>query len=77
MKVKVYGADWCSDCITVKNFFKSIKIKFEYIDISKDEKAQRFVEEANQGKRIIPTIIINGETYINPSISELNKLIKY
>ena len=51
-------------------------MKFEYIDISKDEKAQRFVEEANQGKRVIPTIIVNGETYINPSISELNKLIK-
>ena len=23
MKIKVYGADWCSDCVTAKNFLDS------------------------------------------------------
>ena len=50
--VKVYGADWCSDCVTAKKFLESKKIDFEYIDITKDELAVRFVENVNDGKRI-------------------------
>jgi thioredoxin reductase (NADPH) len=75
MTIKVYGADWCSDCIFAKNFFNSLNLKFEYVDITKDNQAKSFVEEVNKGKRIIPTIIIDGVTYVNPSLNELNKII--
>ena len=75
MTIKVYGADWCSDCIVAKNFFNSLNLKFEYVDITKDNHAKSFVEEVNKGKRVIPTIIIDGVTYINPSLNELNKII--
>lgn len=74
-KIKVYGADWCSDCIKVKNFLNSKNFFFEYIDITKDDNAQMFVEQVNKGKRIIPTVLINGEIHINPLISQLIKLI--
>lgn len=74
-KIKVYGADWCSDCIKIKNFLKSKNLFFEDIDITKDDNAQMFVEQVNHGKRIIPTVLVNGETHINPSISQLIKLI--
>ena len=75
MDIKVYGADWCSDCITVKNFFNSKKINFEYIIITDDSEAIAFVEKINNGKRIIPTIVINNKIYSNPGISQLNKMI--
>ena len=75
MTIKVYGADWCSDCIVTKNFLNSLNLKFEYVDITKDNQAKSFVEEVNKGKRVIPTIIIDGLTYVNPSINELNKII--
>ena len=75
MTIKVYGADWCSDCIVTKNFLNSLNLKFEYVDITKDNQAKSFVEEVNKGKRVIPTIIIDGVTYVNPSINELNKII--
>ena len=74
--VKVYGADWCSDCITAKNFLNSKNIDFEYIDITEDETAVAFVEKVNDGKRIIPTLLIAGETYTNPGIPGLIKLFK-
>ena len=74
-KIKVYGADWCSDCVKVKNFLNAKNFFFEYIDITKDNNAQMFVEQVNNGKRIIPTVLINGEIHINPSTSQLIKLI--
>jgi thioredoxin reductase (NADPH) len=74
--VKVYGADWCSDCITAKAFLNSKKIDFEYIDITDNETAVAFIEKVNDGKRIIPTLLIDGETYTNPGIPGLINLFK-
>ena len=31
MNIKVYGADWCSDCVVVKRFFDEKGINYEYI----------------------------------------------
>ena len=36
MNIKVYGADWCIDCVNAKNFLDSKKVKFEYIDITEN-----------------------------------------
>ena len=74
--VKVYGADWCSDCITAKNFLDSKNIAFEYIDISDNETAIAFIEKVNNGKRIIPTLLIDGESHTNPGIAGLINLFK-
>jgi len=74
--VKVYGADWCSDCITAKAFLNSKNIDFEYIDITDNETAVAFIEKVNDGKRIIPTLLIDGETYTNPGIPGLINLFK-
>ena len=75
MIVKMYGADWCSDCITAKNFLNSKGVIFEYIIITENNDAVDFFEKVNNGKRIIPTVLVNGETHINPSVSQLIKLI--
>jgi len=74
--VKVYGADWCSDCITAKKFLDSKNISFEYIDITDNDTAIAFIEKVNNGKRIIPTLLIDGESYTNPGIPGLINLFK-
>jgi len=74
--VKVYGADWCSDCVTAKKFLNSKNIDFEYIDITDNDTAIAFIEKVNDGKRIIPTLLIDGKTYTNPGIAGLIKLFK-
>ena len=74
--IRIYGADWCSDCIVAKNFLTSRKIKFEYIVITENKEAIEFVMKINNGKRIIPTIEIDGETYTNPGIKKLMEIIK-
>ena len=75
MKIKMYGADWCSDCISAKFFLKSRGIKFEYIVITDKDDAIAFLDRVNKGKRIIPTLVVDGEIHINPGINGLMKII--
>ena len=75
MNIKVYGADWCSDCLIVKKVLKSKEIEFEYIDITNNEQAIALVEQANNGRRVIPTLVIDGAIYTNPGINELMKIL--
>ena len=75
MKIKMYSADWCSDCRVAKKFLDEHDIAYELIDVSKDALAADYVRSVNGGKRIIPTFNIDGEIYTNPGIQELVKLI--
>ena len=76
MDIKVYGADWCSDCVNAKNFLSSKGVDFEYIIITNNNEAIAFLEKVNNGKRIIPTLVVDGEIYTNPGISGLIKIIE-
>tara|TARA_R110002074_G_scaffold76560_2_gene174148 strand:+ start:18339 stop:19748 length:1410 start_codon:yes stop_codon:yes gene_type:complete len=69
--LKLYGADWCPDCRRAKAFLKENNIPFDFIDVDLDEGATRLVEKINNGKRIIPTIDLNGTTYTNPKNAAL------
>ena len=75
MTIKIYGADWCSDCIVAKNFLSSHQIQFDYINIMDNDIAIKMIEKINNGKRIIPTILVDDKVYVNPGISELMKII--
>jgi len=76
MNIKVYGADWCSDCVITKRFLEEKGVEFEYIIITDNQEAIDFLEKVNNGKRIIPTLDIEGVIYTNPGISGLMKIIK-
>ena len=70
-EIKFYGADWCSDCRRAKKFLKENNIDFDFIDVDINADATQLVESINKGKRIIPTIVINGKAYTNPDNSQL------
>ena len=76
MKIKIYGADWCPDCVNAKNFLHSKGVEFEYIIITDNKEAISFVEKINNGKRIIPTLVVDGETHTNPGINGLMKILE-
>ena len=75
MNIKVYGADWCSDCVTAKKFLNSKEVDFEYIDITDNNQAITVIEEINNGKRVIPTLIVDGVSFTNPGINGLMKIL--
>jgi len=76
MNIKVYGADWCSDCVSTKKFLDAKAVDYEYIDITDNEEAITLVEKINKGRRVIPTLIVDGLSYTNPGINGLMKIIK-
>ncbi|MFL0079713.1 FAD-dependent oxidoreductase [Tenacibaculum maritimum] len=74
-RVQLYGADWCPDCRRAKSFLRDNNIHFEFIDVDTYKWATEKVEEINNGKRIIPTILIDGKPYTNPDNIKLTALL--
>jgi thioredoxin reductase (NADPH) len=74
-RVLLFGADWCPDCRRAKNFLRDNGVNFEFIDVDSNDWATQKVEEINNGKRIIPTILIDGVPYTNPDNTQLTELL--
>ena len=74
-EIQLYGADWCPDCRRAKAYLKENNIQYEFIDVDLDESATKRVESINNGKRIIPTVIINGKPYTNPNNDQLASVL--
>ena len=74
--VVLYGADWCPDCRRAKHYLQNNKINFQFIEVDKHIWASEKVESINNGKRIIPTILINDKPYTNPDNSVLKEVLK-
>jgi len=75
-RVILYGADWCPDCQRAKSYLQDNQINYQFIEIDKYDWAAQKVEQINNGKRIIPTIIINGKSYTNPDNSILKEVLQ-
>ncbi len=71
-KITVYGAPWCPDCRQSKQFLGEQRIRYNWVDIDEDEEGRKRVQELNDGKQIIPTIIFeDGSILVEPSNAEL------
>ncbi|MCB0181287.1 MAG: FAD-dependent oxidoreductase [Anaerolineae bacterium] len=70
--ITVYGAPWCPDCRRSKRFLSEQQIDYEWVDIEQNQEGQAYVEEINDGKRIIPTIVFDDDSIlVEPSNAEL------
>jgi thioredoxin reductase (NADPH) len=68
----VYGASWCPDCRRAKQFLSSHRIEYEWIDLEEFPDRAVEVEQRNQGKRIIPTIVFPDDSFLaEPTNDEL------
>ncbi|MFS4455836.1 FAD-dependent oxidoreductase [Maribacter sp. 2304DJ31-5] len=74
-RVQLFGADWCPDCRRAKSFLRDNSINFQFIDVDKHDWATQKVEEINNGKRIIPTLLIDGVPHTNPDNLVLTELL--
>jgi thioredoxin reductase (NADPH) len=71
----LFGADWCPDCRRSKSFLDDNEINYQFIDVDKYEWATNEVERINKGKRIIPTVVIDGAAHTNPDNQKLVELL--
>ena len=68
----MYGTHWCQDCKRTKKFFGEHRVAYEFVDVDQDPEGLRVVEQANAGKRIIPTLVFaDGSVLIEPSNADL------
>jgi len=75
-KIIVYGAMWCPDTLRALHFFSENNIEIVFKDIDSTDENTKFVEETNNGMRIIPTILLpNGSILVEPSNSELERAL--
>ena len=71
-KITVYGAPWSPDCRQSKQFLGEQRVRFNWVDIDEDEAGRKRVQELNDGKQIIPTIIFEGGSIlVEPSKADL------
>lgn len=67
-----YGASWCADCRRARAFLDHHRVPYTWVDLEEHPEAQEIVERYNDGKRIIPTILLgDGSVLVEPSNAEL------
>lgn len=74
-RIVFYGADWCPDCLRAKSFLESHGLHYMFIDVDVYQWATDRVQEINKGKRIIPTLTIDGVPYSNPDNATLQQVL--
>ena len=71
-KITVYGAPWCPDCRRSKQFLGEQRIPFSWVDIDQDQEGREYVQRANEGRQIIPTIVFeDGSILVEPANADL------
>lgn len=73
--IRIFTTTWCGDCFRAKSFLDRNGVRYEEVDIEKNEAALQTVMNANGGRRRVPTFEIDGQFHGNPAINELAKLV--
>ncbi|MDQ6677389.1 MAG: glutaredoxin family protein [Acidobacteriota bacterium] len=76
IKIKVYGADWCSMTTRTIEHLEEVGAPFEYVDVDEDEAAAQWVKDQNGGKEKKPTVDLGGKVLTEPSNAELDVALK-
>jgi len=71
-QITVYGTVWCPDCKRSKAFLGEQRVQYQWVDIEQDEEAAKYVEQVNNGRRTVPTIVCrDGSILVEPTNAEL------
>lgn len=73
--VKLYATRWCGDCRRSKRLLDLLGVAYEWIDLSRDEEAQREAVRLS-GRHAIPVVALpNGRILVEPSDPELSRAL--
>ncbi len=77
--ITMYTTVWCGYCRRLERQMDEAGIAFRKIDIEAEERhgvgAGERIEAETGGFRTVPTIEIEGELYVNPSIAEIKQAV--
>jgi len=63
-KIIVYTSDNCVFCNSIKKLLKNKKLKFEEVNISKNDSLKKKMIEKTNGIMTVPQIFINSKSFI-------------
>lgn len=70
--ITVYGAPWCPDCKRAKQFLGEQRVPYNWVDIDQDEAGRSYVQQANNGRQVIPTVLFeDGSILVEPTNAEM------
>jgi len=74
-QITIYTRPWCGSVMRAKRWLDQRGIPYTEIDIAKDSKAARTVEDLNAGSQSVPTILMDGvRVATEPSTADLERL---
>ncbi len=74
LKVKIYSTPACPHCKAAKNYFKSLGIPFEDVDVSKDQReAERMVQKTHQYG--VPVIEMGNQIVIGFDRNKIDRIL--
>ncbi len=72
----MYGTKICDDCIRTKKLFDDHAIKYEFIDITDDEKATGTALKLSKGLHVTPVLLFpDGLVLLEPMDKDLIELL--
>ena len=74
--VTVYGSRSCPDTGRATRYLDGRKIPYEFKSVDDFPEFNDYIAKLNGGKRVMPTIQVNNEVFINPSDDELGKAVE-
>jgi thioredoxin reductase (NADPH) len=69
--VVLYSTRWCPDCLETRRWLTEHRIDFEEIDVDDNPRANELITQYGYGRRVLPTLDVDGRISINPKPEEL------
>ena len=68
-QLTVYATSWCPYCAYLRADLAEAGVEYVEIDVDRDPKAGKLVEQLNNGNRTVPTVVFaDGSSLTNPPI---------
>ncbi len=70
-EVVLYGTQWCAATQMVRRWLGRQGVPFRYVDLENSPESAARLRWLTGGTASHPTVIVNGEVLVEPSLSEL------
>ncbi|MCA9918067.1 MAG: NrdH-redoxin [Anaerolineales bacterium] len=71
-QIIMYTTSWCSDCHRAKYLLDEYGVSYKNIDVEENAEALAFVQQVNNGRRVVPTIVFpDNSILVEPSNRQL------
>ena len=72
--IKVYGTDWCGDCVRAKSFMDGNNIIYDWTNVDEETQYKEYITGLNGGEMRVPTIVFeDGSILVEPTNEELSE----